>query len=71
MCFNGTECLGRSVWCKIYVIREGYKPYSKQFARPRDQKGSEEHPETCEEAERKEGQQDERRKRDNSCDSQM
>ena len=55
MHLNGTEHLRRAIWCEIYVIRKGYIPYLKQFARQRDRKGSEEHPETSGEAERKEG----------------
>ena len=38
MCLNGTERLRKAIWCEIYVIREGYIPYLKQFARQRDQK---------------------------------
>ena len=33
MCPNGMEQLRRAIWCKIYVIRVGYIPYLKKFAK--------------------------------------
>ena len=36
MCLNGTEQLRRAIWCEIYVIRVGYIPYLKKFAKQLD-----------------------------------
>ena len=33
MRLNGTEQLRRAIWCEIYVIRVGYIPYLKKFAK--------------------------------------
>ena len=33
MHLNGTEQLRRAIWCEIYVIRVGYIPYLKKFAK--------------------------------------
>ena len=36
MCLNGTEQLRWAIWCEIYVIRVGYIPYLKKFAKQLD-----------------------------------
>ena len=36
MCLNSTEQLRRAIWCEIYVIRVGYIPYLKKFAKQLD-----------------------------------
>ena len=36
MRLNGTEQLRRAIWCEIYVIRVGYIPYLKKFAKQLD-----------------------------------
>ena len=33
MRLNSTEQLRRAIWCEIYVIRAGYIPYLKKFAK--------------------------------------
>ena len=33
MHLNGTEQLRWAIWCEIYVIRVGYIPYLKKFAK--------------------------------------
>ena len=38
MHLNGTEQLRRAIWCEIYVIRVGYIPYLKKFAKQLDSK---------------------------------
>ena len=36
MRLNGTERLQRAIWHEIYVIRVGYIPYLKKFAKQLD-----------------------------------
>ena len=36
MHLNGTEQLRRAIWCEIYVLRVGYIPYLKKFAKQLD-----------------------------------
>ena len=36
MHLNGTEQLRRAIWCEIYVVRVGYIPYLKKFAKQLD-----------------------------------
>ena len=36
MHLNGTEQLRQAIWCEIYVIRVGYIPYLKKFAKQLD-----------------------------------
>ena len=36
MHLSGTEQLRRVIWCEIYVIRVGYIPYLKKFAKQLD-----------------------------------
>ena len=38
MHLNGTEQLQWAIWCEIYVIRVGYIPYLKKFAKQLDSK---------------------------------
>ena len=38
MHLNSTEQLRRAIWCEIYVIRVGYIPYLKKFAKQLDSK---------------------------------
>ena len=33
MRLNGTEQLRQAIWCEIYVVRVGYIPYLKKFAK--------------------------------------
>ena len=41
MHLNGTERLQRAIWYEIYVIRVGYIPYLKKFAKQLDSEGEE------------------------------
>ena len=38
MRLNSTEQLRWAIWCEIYVIRVGYNPYLKKFAKQLDSK---------------------------------
>ena len=71
MHLNGTERLRRAIWCEIYVIRVGYIPYLKKFAKQLDSEEEGNRRRSRGGPEMKTTAKEARKKEDGSCNSQF